>query len=167
MDIMVVFLRVYWPALLGVMLANWLGNFIRYMIMHDITAIKDAAVLTLGYALIILFFVWMTAIIDIIEFFVRLLKKRLIKIRHFEVTIKPPEVPAALAVCNVRFSNGVEINPRIYYHEGQKKYRAYLHVLEQEDNTKAEMFEMHYEDILCEAKKRIEAVKGYARILQG
>jgi hypothetical protein len=160
MDIMVVFLRVYWPALLGVMLANWLGNFIRYMIMHDITAIKDAAVLTLGSVLIVLFFVWLAALIDIIEFFVRLLKKRFIKIERFEVAIKPPEVPAALAVCNVRFSNGVEINPRVYYHEGQKKYRGYLHVSEREDEKKIEMFGMYYEDILREAKKHIKAEKN-------
>lgn len=76
----------------------------------------------------------------------KILLKRTVKIVSHDIIFNPQNTQA-LAVCNVKFSNGEEINPRIYYFPKKEKYRMYLPPNER-ISKKEELFEIYRNKIL-------------------
>jgi len=109
------------------------------------------AVLFLFFTLAV--FLILAGLLEISSLIERLIKRIYVKIERFEAALNPPEVPAAIAVCKIKFNNDVEINPRVYFHKRQRKYRCYLPVAEQRDDRKVEVFEIYRVDIIRRALK--------------
>ncbi|WP_157081721.1 hypothetical protein [Fervidicola ferrireducens] len=104
------------------------------------------AVLFLFFTLAV--FLILAGLLEISSLIERLIKRIYVKIERFEVALNPPKVPSAIAVLKVKFNNGVEINPRVYFHKKQRRYRCRLPVVEQRDERKVEAFEIYRGDIL-------------------